>query len=264
MNLLVLVSSFDDHAATKANRSPFSFLTPPPPTPCSPPPLVFQAYGIVLPFTPMGPRGDPRLPTRGAAASILLPPSSSPLLTVPPLASPRVPAVDAGGEGRDGPPAKVPGEAAAGPGVADRGKRGGGGGEGEGAAAVNILTEDGAMRATAAAAGKSGRKTPRPLPLPLPPPPPPPPHASYLCSQLVGAALSEMGVVRVKGGAGGLWVLPGAFGQGGAVERGLSAGVSLGEEVSEEEGSLVFVRLLCCLRFALWAEIDAGLEQGKR
>ncbi|CAM9278948.1 unnamed protein product [Scytosiphon promiscuus] len=73
---------------------------------------------------------------------------------------------------------------------------------------------------------------------PMPPPPPPPrPHPSYLCSQLVGAALSEMGVLR-RGGRGGkageagwLWVLPGAFGQGGAVERALAAGASLGDEI---------------------------------
>lgn len=59
---------------------------------------------------------------------------------------------------------------------------------------------------------------------------------TYLCSQLVGAALAEMGVLGEKGGPGQeldrwLWVLPGSFGQGGAVERGLGCGVSLGEEV---------------------------------
>ncbi|CAN0555341.1 unnamed protein product, partial [Ectocarpus sp. 12 AP-2014] len=42
---------------------------------------------------------------------------------------------------------------------------------------------------------------------------------SYLCSQLVGAALSEMGVLRGGGkDLGWLWVVPGAFGQGGAVD----------------------------------------------
>lgn len=69
--------------------------------------------------------------------------------------------------------------------------------------------------------------------------PPPPPPASYLCSQLVAAALSEMGVLREGGvglgGKGGwLWVLPGAFGQGGDVERGLGVGVTLGDEVREQ------------------------------
>ncbi|CAN0534405.1 unnamed protein product, partial [Ectocarpus sp. 8 AP-2014] len=55
---------------------------------------------------------------------------------------------------------------------------------------------------------------------------------SYLCSQLVGAALSEMGVLRGGGkDLGWLWVVPGAFGQGGAVDSRLAAGVALGEEV---------------------------------
>ncbi|CAM9647895.1 unnamed protein product, partial [Ascophyllum nodosum] len=56
---------------------------------------------------------------------------------------------------------------------------------------------------------------------------------SYLCSQLVGAALSEMGLVR--DGIGGKegpwsWVLPAAFAQGGAVDMDLAAGVTFGEE----------------------------------
>lgn len=61
---------------------------------------------------------------------------------------------------------------------------------------------------------------------------------TYLCSQLIGAALADMRVLQDRGGGGPgqelerwLWVLPGAFGQGGAVERGLGSGVSLGEEV---------------------------------
>lgn len=57
------------------------------------------------------------------------------------------------------------------------------------------------------------------------------PH-SYLCSQLVGAALLEMGVVREEVGEPWSWLLPTAFGQGGAVEKGLAEGVTLGEEVS--------------------------------
>lgn len=59
------------------------------------------------------------------------------------------------------------------------------------------------------------------------------PH-SYLCSQLVGAALLEMGVVREEIGetiGSWSWLLPTAFGQGGAVEKGLAEGVTLGEEV---------------------------------
>lgn len=41
-----------------------------------------------------------------------------------------------------------------------------------------------------------------------------------------------------EGGAGGwLWALPGAFGQGGAVERRLGVGVSIGEEVREGEAA---------------------------
>ncbi|CAM9952346.1 unnamed protein product [Laminaria digitata] len=75
-------------------------------------------------------------------------------------------------------------------------------------------------------------RKPRPTP---PPPPPPSPPPSYLCSRLVGAALSEMGVLREGGKGGGdgrwLWMFPGAFGRGGAVERGLGPGVSLGEEI---------------------------------
>lgn len=59
---------------------------------------------------------------------------------------------------------------------------------------------------------------------------------TYLCSQLVTAALAEMGVLGERGGVGRelkrwLWLWPGAFGQGGAVEKGLGCGVSLGEEV---------------------------------
>lgn len=57
--------------------------------------------------------------------------------------------------------------------------------------------------------------------------------SSYLCSQLVGDALEHMGVLGEEGPGDmrWLWVLPGAFGQGGFVERGLGPGVSLGEEV---------------------------------
>lgn len=61
-----------------------------------------------------------------------------------------------------------------------------------------------------------------------------PVNSSYLCSQLVGAALSEMGLLN-EGSKGRqrawLWILPGAFGQGGSVERALADGVALGDEV---------------------------------
>lgn len=58
--------------------------------------------------------------------------------------------------------------------------------------------------------------------------------STYLCSQLVGDAFESMGVLKKEAPRGmqWLWVLPGAFGQGGAVERALDRGVSLGEEVS--------------------------------
>lgn len=58
----------------------------------------------------------------------------------------------------------------------------------------------------------------------------------------MGAALLEMGVVRDEvGGTTGpwSWLLPAAFGQGGAVEKGLAEGVTLGEEVG-----IVFKRFL--------------------
>lgn len=57
--------------------------------------------------------------------------------------------------------------------------------------------------------------------------------STYLCSQLVGDALQYMGVLGEEepGDMRWLWVFPGAFGQGGLVEKGLAPGVSLGEEV---------------------------------
>lgn len=179
-------------------------------------PTFAKTYGIVLPFTPSGPKGDL------SRTKHTPPPPSSPAV------QPAVPSesADRGGEHGDGaqggrvgledtrgkgPAFTVPKEeqVVVFANAADRG-------EGQsGSATANAIGES-----TTLPSFSSGKSETTPL------------NPSYLCSQLVGAALSEMGVLRGGGGdLGWLWVVPGAFGQGGAVDSRLADGVALGEEV---------------------------------
>ncbi|CAB1097094.1 unnamed protein product [Ectocarpus sp. CCAP 1310/34] len=177
-----------------------------------------KTYGIVLPCTPSGPKGD-RSRTKRTP-----PPPSSPAVQPTMLRE----STDSGrGERGD---------------VARGGRAGLEGTRGQGPAfAVAKKEEEVVLCANAAGNGEGQRRSAtanaigETTKLPtfssgtsektaLSP--------SYLCSQLVGAALSEMGVLRGGGkDLGWLWVAPGAFGQGGAVDSRLAAGVALGEEI---------------------------------
>lgn len=200
---------------------------------CAPTPDSLKTYGIVLPFTPSGPKGD-----RSRTERTPPPPSS-------PAVQPTMPSesTDCGGGGEHGGVARggragLEGRRGQGPAFAFAKEEeevvmcanAAGSGEGQrGIATANAIGETTTLPSFSS--GKSEKTALSP---------------SYLCSQLVGAALSEMGVLRGGGNdLGWLWVVPGAFGHGGAVDSRLAAGVALGEEVRGDRR----VRAMCvCVR----------------
>ncbi|CAN0474255.1 unnamed protein product [Ectocarpus sp. 8 AP-2014] len=178
-----------------------------------------KTYGIVLPFTPSGPKGD-----RSRTKRTPPPPSS-------PAVQPTMPSESTGcggGEHGDvsrGGQAELERRRGHGPAFAVSKEEeevvmcanAAGSGKGQrGSATANALGETTTLPSFSSS-GKSEKTALSP---------------SYLCSQLVGAALSKMGVLRGGGkDLGWLWVVPGAFGQGGAVDSRLAPGVTLGEEI---------------------------------